>query len=64
MLNQQTIEKLLALKLIGMAEAFKDQMMQPDIDRLSSKNASGLLLTASGFGKKTVVCNVTSNRQN
>ena len=35
MLNQQTIEKLHALKLIGMAEAFKDQMMQPDIDRLS-----------------------------
>ena len=35
MLNQQTIEKLHTLKLIGMAEAFKDQMIQSDIDRLS-----------------------------
>ena len=43
MLNQQTIEKLLILKLIGMAEAFKDQMMQPDIDRLSFEERFGLI---------------------
>ena len=44
MLNQQTIEKLLALKLIGMAEAFKDQMMQPDIGRLSFEERFGLIV--------------------
>jgi DNA replication protein DnaC len=44
MLNQQTIEKLLALKLIGMAEAFKDQLMQPDIDRLSFEERFGLIV--------------------
>ncbi len=35
MLNQQTIEKLHALGLIGMAEAFNEQLQQPDMDRLS-----------------------------
>jgi len=32
MLNQQTIEKLLALRLRGMAEAFRAQLQQPPID--------------------------------
>ena len=44
MLNQQTIEKLHALKLIGMAEAFKDQLSQPDIDRLSFEECFGLIV--------------------
>jgi hypothetical protein len=35
MLNQQTINKLYELKLTGMAEAFADQLNQPDMDRLS-----------------------------
>ena len=44
MLNQQTIEKLHALKLIGMAEAFKDQLSQPDIGRLSCEERFGLIV--------------------
>jgi hypothetical protein len=35
MLSQQTINKLHELKLTGMAEAFADQLNQPDMDRLS-----------------------------
>jgi len=31
MLNQQTINKLYELKLTGMADAFADQIKQPDI---------------------------------
>ena len=44
MLNRHTIEKLHALKLIGMAEAFKDQLSQPDIDRLSFEERFGLIV--------------------
>ena len=44
MLNQQTIEKLHALKLIGMAEAFQDQLSQPDICRLSYEERFGLIV--------------------
>ena len=44
MLNQQTIEKLHALKLIGMAEAFQDQLSQPDIGRLSCEERFGLII--------------------
>jgi DNA replication protein DnaC len=44
MLNQQTIEKLHALKLIGMAEAFQDQLSQPDIGRLSCEERFGLIV--------------------
>lgn len=35
MLDQQTIERLSVMKLIGMAEAFAEQLHQPDLDRLS-----------------------------
>ncbi len=35
MRDQQTIEKLHALKLTGMAEAFTEQLKQPDLARLS-----------------------------
>jgi DNA replication protein DnaC len=44
MFNQQTIEKLHTLKLIGMAEAFKDQLSQPDLDRLSFEERFGLII--------------------
>lgn len=44
MLNQQTIEKLHALKLPGMAEALKDQLPQPDIQRLSFEERFGLIV--------------------
>ena len=39
MLNEQTMEKLFALKLLGMAEAFKAQLQQPSIDDLSFADA-------------------------
>ena len=35
MLNEQTIEKLYHMKLNGMAEAFKEQILQPDLAELS-----------------------------
>lgn len=44
MLNQQTIEKVHALKLPGMAEALKDQLLQPDIQRLSFEERFGLIV--------------------
>ena len=31
MLTEQTIEKLYAMKLNGMADAFKEQLQQPDM---------------------------------
>ena len=63
MLNQQTIEKLHSLKLPGRAEAFKDQLPQPDIQRPPLKNVSDLLSIASGTGKKTTACSVISKRR-
>jgi len=39
MLNQQTLEKLYAMKLDAMADAFKEQIQQPDMNDLLSKNA-------------------------
>jgi len=44
MLNQQTINKLHELKLTGMAEAFSDQIKQPDMDRLSFTERFGLIV--------------------
>ena len=44
MLNQQTINKLHELKLTGMAEAFADQIKQPDMDRLSFVERFGLIV--------------------
>jgi DNA replication protein DnaC len=44
MLNQQTIEKLHTLKLTGMAEALKDQLPQPGIQRLSFEERFGLIV--------------------
>jgi DNA replication protein DnaC len=44
MLNQQTIDKLYSLKLTGMAEAFADQLNQPDLDRLSFAERFGLIV--------------------
>jgi len=44
MLNQETINKLLALKLIGMADAFAEQIKQPDLDRLSFEERFGLIV--------------------
>ena len=44
MLNEQTIEKLYAMKLHGMAEAFQEQLQQPDIIDLAFKERFGLLV--------------------
>ena len=52
MLNQQTIEKLHALKLPGMAEALKDQLAQPDIQRLSFEERFGLIVDRQWSWKK------------
>ena len=46
MLNEQTFEKLYALKLFGMAEAFKDQMARPDMNDLSFEERFGMLVDA------------------
>lgn len=44
MLNQQTIEKLHILGLIGMLEAFHEQLQQPDLDPLSFEERFGLIV--------------------
>jgi DNA replication protein DnaC len=44
MLDQQTIERLSAMRLIGMAEAFAEQLHQPDLDRLSFTERFGLIV--------------------
>jgi DNA replication protein DnaC len=44
MLNEQTIEKLHAMKLPGMAEAFKNQSLQPNINSLSFAERFGLII--------------------
>lgn len=44
MLNEQTMEKLSAMKLNGMADAFKEQLEQPDIHELSFEERFGLLV--------------------
>ena len=44
MLTEQTIEKLYAMKLNGMAEAFKDQLLQPDLSDLSFEERFSLLV--------------------
>ena len=44
MLNEQTLEKLHAMRLTGMADAFKDQIMQPDMNDLSFEERFGFLV--------------------
>ncbi len=44
MLNEQTIEKLYHMKLNGMAEAFKEQLLQPDLAELSFEERFTLLV--------------------
>ncbi len=44
MLNEQTLEKLYSMKLNGMADALKDQMMQPDMNELSFEERFGFLV--------------------
>ena len=44
MLNEQTFEKLYAMKFNGMAEAFKEQLSQPDINQLPFDERFALLV--------------------
>ena len=44
MLNEQTFDKLYELKLLGMAEGFKEQLQQPAICDLSFEERFGLLV--------------------
>jgi DNA replication protein DnaC len=44
MLNEQTIEKLYHMKLNGMAEAFKEQLLQPDLAELSFEERFAFLV--------------------
>jgi DNA replication protein DnaC len=44
MLNEQTIEKLYAMKLNGMAEAFKEQLQMPDMAELPFEDRFALLV--------------------
>ena len=44
MLTQPTIEKLCALRLRGMAEAFREQQEDPEVHRLSFEERLGLLI--------------------
>lgn len=44
MLNEHTLEKLYAMKLNGMADAFKDQIQQPNINDLPFEDRFSLLV--------------------
>ena len=44
MLNEQTLEKLYAMRLTGMAEGFAEQLQQPDVGELSFEERFGLLV--------------------
>jgi len=44
MLNEQTLEKLYVMKLNGMANAFKDQLQQPNINDLPFEDRFALLV--------------------
>ena len=44
MLNQQTFDKLYVMKLLGMAEGFKEQLEQPSFQDLSFEERFGMLV--------------------
>ena len=44
MLNEQTLEKLYDMKLNGMADAFKEQLMQPDLSDLTFEERFAFLV--------------------
>ena len=44
MLNQQTLHKLYVMRLNGMADAFRQQLEQPDLGALSFEERFGLLV--------------------
>jgi len=46
MLHEQTFEKLYSMKLVGMADALKDQMGRADVDGLAFEERFGMLVDA------------------
>ena len=44
MLNQQTLEKLYTMKLYAMADAFKEQLQQPDMNELAFEERFAFLV--------------------
>ena len=52
MLNEQSLEKLYAMKLNGMAEAFAEQLQQPNIDELVFEERIGLLVDRQWIWKE------------
>ena len=54
MLNEQTIEKLYAMKLNGMADAFKEQLHMPDMNELSFEERFALLVDVDRNGYAVV----------
>ena len=53
MLNQQTIEKLYAMRMRGMADAFTQQQEDPQTTQLSFEERFALLVDRSGTGGRT-----------
>jgi len=49
MLNEQTFEKLYAMKLVGMAGALKDQMGRTEMDELAFEERFGMLVYAQAL---------------
>ena len=52
MLNNQTMEKLLALRLEGMAQALEEQRRQADISQLDFEERLALLLPFSAIAEE------------
>ena len=53
MLTQPTINKLIGMRMRGMAEAFREQQESPDCSGSVSRNASACSSTGSGTGGRT-----------
>jgi len=53
MLTQQTLDKLYAMKLNGMADALKELIQQPHTQDLSFENESPSSSIVNGLGRRT-----------
>ena len=52
MLNQQTLDKLYTMKLLGMADGFKEQLQQPSFQDLSFDQRFGMLVDSQWTWKE------------
>ena len=64
MLNEQTFDKLYAMKLIGMARALKNSLKQLPSGISPSRNTLEYWSITSGPGKRINVSNISSKRPN